>query len=298
MKISYIFGLIILVEIASSCNNNKLVVNNDLKEWGLQGEVKMITEIDYSNSGKYTTYLQFNPYGFVQKQSSFNPDGSLIRKWEYKNNARNQKLVRYCYVLKDSLSGILHYSYNKDEKIVEEKLLNPKGGLISNTIHEYDGNLNEIERKFLNENSKILSRVSYKYGNKKYIIEELHSDSVTRQFWKQKNIYNPQGLNVEILYVTLKDSLVNRSTYSYLSNKQVGEVCSYNGKSELISKNRYEYDNQLNITGKLMYYALEKTSEKRSFVYKYDQHNNWTSRYEYINNKLDDMITRKLEYYE
>jgi hypothetical protein len=298
MKISYIFGLIILVQIASSCNNNKVVVNNDLKEWGLHGDVKMITEIDYSNSGKYTTYLQFNPEGLVQEQSSINPDGSLIRKWEYKYNARNQKLERYCYVLKDSLSEILHYSYNKDDKIGEEKLLNPLGGLISNTVHEYDAKQNEIERRFLDKNSKIQSRVSYKYGNKKYIIEELHSDSITRQFWKQKNIYNPQGLNVEILYVTLKDSLVNRSTYSYLSNKQVGEACSYNGKSELSSKNTYKYDKQLNITEKLMYYPLEKTTDKHTFVYKYDEHNNWISRYEYINTKLDDMITRKLEYYE
>ena len=103
---------------------------------------------------------------------------------------------------------------------------------------------------------------------------------------------------MEILYLSLNDSLIKRSTYTYLSNKQVNEASFYNGKGELISKNTYEYDNQLNITGKLMYYPIEKTTEKHSFVYKYDTHNNWTSRYEYIDNKLGDMITRKLEYYE
>jgi hypothetical protein len=295
---AYISGFIIIAQIAVSCDKNSAVVNNELKEWRLLGAVKTVSEIDYSNTGKYTTYLRFNPNGLIQEQSSFNPDGSLIRKWKYEYNGRNQKLARYCYVLNDSLSGILHYSYNENDKIVEEKLLNPQGGLISKTEYEYDVNQNEIERRFIDENTKIQGRILYKYDDKKNVIEELHFDSAIHQNWKQKNIYNPEGLNVEILYLSLNDSLLKKSTYTYLSGKQVGEACFYDGKSELISKTTYLYDKQLNTTYKLLFYLLDKKTEKHLFVYKYDRHKNWTSRMEYINNEIDDIITRKLEYYK
>jgi hypothetical protein len=295
---AYLFIFLIIAQIATSCNKNNQVVNNELKEWKLSGAVKAVSEIDYSNTGKYTTYLRFRPNGFIQEQSSFNPDGSLIRKWEFEYNGRNQKLARYCYVLNDSLSGIMHYSYNENNKIVEEKLLNPKGGLISKIEYEYDVNQNETERKFINENTELQGRILFRYDDQKNIIEELHFDSVMHQNWKQRNTYNTQGLMTEILHLSLNDSLLNKSTYTYLSDKQVGEVCFYNGNNELISKTTYQYDKQLNTTYKLLFYVLDKKEEKHSFVYKYDRHKNWISRMEYINDEIDDIITRKLEYYK
>ena len=233
-----------MVLIATSCDKNKIVVNNELKEWRLQGAVRAISETDYSNTGKYTTYLLFKPTGFIQEQTAYNPDGSLIRRWEFEYNGRNQKLTRSCYVLNDSLSGILHYSYNKNDKIAGEKLENPQGGIISDTEYEYDVNQNEIERRFLGENDRILGRILYKYDDKKNAVEELHIDSVLHQYWKLKNIYNREGLTLEILYLSLNDSLIKKTTYTYLTNKQVDEAYFYNSKGELISKTTYQYDKQ------------------------------------------------------
>ena len=298
MNNAYVAGFIIMAQIAVSCNKSNVFVNNEMKEWRLQGSVKSVSETDYSNTGKYTTFLLFRPNGFIQEQSAFNPDGSLIRRWIFEYNSRNQKLTRSCYVLKDSLSGILHYSYNKHDKISEEKLLNPQGGLISDTEYEYDVNQNEIGRRFLNGNAKSQGQILFRYDDKKNVIEEIHIDSVLRQRWKQENKYNRKGLNVEILYLSLKDSLIKKSTYTYLSNKQVGEACFYSGKNELISKTTYQYDKYLNTTGKIIFYVPDKKIEKHIFVYEYDENNNWTSRKEYINNEIDDIITRKLEYYK
>ncbi len=298
MNSAYISGFIIMAQLATSCTKNSIAVNNELKEWRLQGAVKTVSEIDYSNTGKYTTYLLFKPNGFIQEQSAYNPDGSLIRRWEFEYNTRNQKLTRSCYVLNDSLSGILHYSYNKNNKITGEKLVNPQGGIISDTEYEYDVNQDEIERKFLGENDKILGRILYKYDDKKNVTEELHIDSVNRQHWKLKKKYNREGLTMEILYLSLNDSLIKKTTYTYLPDKLVDEACFYNSKSEIISKTTYQYDKQLNTTSMLMFNALDKKTEKHLFVYVYDKQKNWTSRMEYINNEIYDIITRKLEYYK
>ena len=298
MKRNHFIGLILVSIISFSCNKNDIALHNELKEWKLKGKVRSISEINYSGTGKYTTWLLFNPDGFIQEQSSFNPDGSLIRKWKFEYNDRNLKLTRSCYVLNDSLSEILHFSYNENEKITEEKLLNPQGGLISDVEHEYDVNLNEIEKRFKDENEKIHGRISYKYDDNNNIIEVINSDLILNQNWKQKNIYNPEGLNVEILYLTLNDSLLKRSTYTYLPNRQVDEACFYNNKNELISKTTYKYDSQLNVTSKLTYYPIDKRTEQHTFEYEYDKNKNWTSLKEYINNEPGDIIIREFEYYK
>jgi hypothetical protein len=293
----HFIGLILVSIISFSCNKKDIAVHNELKEWKLKGKVRSISEINYSGTGKYTTYLQFNPNGFIQEQSSFNPDGSLIRRWKFEYNDRNLKLKRSCYVLNDSLSEILYFFYNENDKITEEKLINPQGGLISDIEHKYDIAQNEIERRFKDENGKIQNRILYKYDDNKKVIEELDSNFVLHQYWELKNIYNLEGLNVEILYLSLNDSLLKRSTYTYL-NKHVDEACFYNNKNELISKTTYKYDSQLNVTSKLTYYPFDKKTEKRTFEYEYDKNKNWTSLKEYINNEPGDIIIRKLEYYK
>jgi hypothetical protein len=104
---------------------------------------------------------------------------------------------------------------------------------------------------------------------------------------------------VEILYLTLNDSLLKRSTYTYLPNRQVYEACFYNNnKNELISKTTYKYNSQLSVTSKLTYYPFDKKTEKRTFEYEYDKNKNWTSLKEYINNEPGDIIIREFEYYK
>jgi hypothetical protein len=142
MNSAYI-GFIIVAQIAVSCNKSNVQVNNELKDWRLKDTVKSVSETNYSNTGKYTTFLLFRPTGFIQEQSAFNPDGSLIRRWIFEYNSLDQKLTRSCYVLNDSLSGILHYSYNKHDNIVKEELKNPRGELISDTEFDYSVTQNE-----------------------------------------------------------------------------------------------------------------------------------------------------------
>ena len=297
MKYKYTFGLILLTLLAASCKKNSEGLYNDLKMYKLQGPVKTISEIDYSNTGKYTTYLSFNADGFTQEQSTYNQDGSLIRKWKFEYNNLNQKISRSCYILKDSLSEILHYSYNENAKLKNEKSVNPKGRLITEIKHEYDSRQNEIEKKFYDENSKIQGGIRYIYDNNNNVVEELQYDSVYNQNLKQKKTYNPEGLNVETVYLTMHDSLLRRVTNVFLPNKQVGETCTYYSLNELVSKTTYEYDKKLNVIRKLIYSPQDKTTEKHTFEYTYDKYKNWTSRNEYINGEPVDMITRKIEYY-
>lgn len=298
MKHKYTLGLIFVTLLAAACkNNSEGPPDNDLKLYKLQGPVKTISETDYSNTGKYTTYLSFNTNGFIQEQSSFNPDGSLIRKWRYEYNNQNLKITRFTYILNDSLSEILHYSYNLNDRLDYEKLLNSKDELISIVKHEYDAKQNESAKRFLDGKSKIQGGILYTYDDKKNVVEEVHFDSVFHQNFKQIKSYTHEGFVNEIKYLSMKDSLLRRVTNSYLPNNQLGETCSYYGQNELVSKTTFEYDENLNITSKLIWSPIDKTSVKHTFQYRYDKYKNWTSRNEFVNNEPVDMITRKLDYY-
>ena len=52
------------------------------------------------------------------------------------------------------------------------------------------------------------------------------------------------------------------------------------------------------MTLKQSFTPLGEMEAKLSFTYTYDKNNNWTMRYEYLNDKVDDVISRKFEYYK
>jgi hypothetical protein len=114
---------------------------------------------------------------------------------------------------------------------------------------------------------------------------------------KLRKKYTTEGLNSEILYLSMKDSVLRRITNVFLSNKQIGETCVYFTQNELVSKTTFGYDKNLNVIRKLVYSTEDKTTQNHTFEYKYDRYNNWTSRNEFVNNEPVDMITRKIDYY-
>jgi len=297
MNKSFILIIISIAQLLSSCQENSGNINNERNEWKLNGAIKSILEIDYSKTGKYKAWLLFNPAGFIQEQTTYNPDGTLIRRWSYTYNSLNQKLTRHCYVLKDSLSGILHYTYNQNGKITKEKLVTPAGLPISDVEYQYDKNQNVVEKRFIDAHGKIIVQVKSNFESNK-LIEELQLDSMAHQIGKIRYSYNKDGLNIEMTSYSPQDKMVKRTRYSYLANRQVGQTSLYNEHDELSSKIIYKYDNQGNMILKQTLNQPGEITEKRTFNYKYDNRHNWIFRYEYLNDRVEDILSRKLEYYK
>jgi len=297
MNKSFILIIVAFAQLICSCQENSSDVTNERNVWKLNGSVKSISETDYSKNGKYKARLLFNPAGFIQEQTTYNPDGSLIRKWKYTYNPQNQKLTRNCYVLKDSLSGILHYTYNQNGKITDEKLVTPAGFPISYVEYQYDKNQNEIEKRFRDAKGKIIVMVRNKFADHK-LIEEIQLDSMAHQIGKNRYCYNKDGLNIEMTTFSPQDSVVKSTRYTYLSNRQVGQTSLFNEHNDLSSKIDYKYDDQGNLTLKQTFNLPGELTEKRTYSYKYDDQHNWIFRYEYLNDQVEDIISRKLEYYK
>jgi hypothetical protein len=271
--------------------------NTDLEQWKLKGNVKSLTEIDYSKSGKYTAQLFFTNNGLIKQQSSFNPDGTLIRKWVFTYNKNDLKLSRKCYILNDSLSNVMYYYYNQINKNSLILSCDATGNLSSRIMYTFDSRSNVIEEKTVDGGASLKKMSLHRYDKQNRLIEDVCIDSILKKNWKQEYSYN-SGQLAEISYSSLQDSIINRKRFCYLANNRVYSVSFYDYRNNLISLTKYRYDNQGNAIEMIVYSPDGRIQEKRDYHYKYDNYDNWIFVSEFCNGLPEKVITRELKYYE
>ncbi|HLN72584.1 MAG TPA: hypothetical protein VK205_04765 [Prolixibacteraceae bacterium] len=273
------------------------IITNDYQQYNLKGKVKSISEINYSANGKYRTIIQFDEQGFIKEQASYNPDGSLIRKWVNEYNSDHLKVSRSCYVGHDSLSYILRYYYNRQGKLIWTKLFDSNNYLESQYSTEYDDSLNIVKETFLGDDASYKNLVVHTYNDQNKIKEDLFLDTVRNHEWKQLYHYNDRSQLEEIILQSPNDSILNKTKYTYLSNNKVDKVYHYNAKMELESITDYNYDSMDNIVEILEITPDNITRKSNTYQYNYDKNGNWTFLSETENHKNGNIITRKIEYY-
>lgn len=270
---------------------------NDYQQHNLKGNVKSISEINYSPNGKYRTVILFNEQGFITEQASYNPDGFLIRKWVNEYNSDNFKVSRFCYVGQDSLSYILRYFYNRQGKLIWTKLFDSNDYLVSQYATEYDDRMNVVKETFLGEDATYKNGVIHAYNDENKIREDLFIDSVRNHTWKQLYHYNNHLQVAEIFVKSSDDSMINKARYTYLSNNKVDRIYHYNARMELEFITDYTYDSQDNIVEILELTSDNITRQSKTYQYNYDQKGNWTFLSETDNHQNGNILTRKIEYY-
>ncbi len=291
----FIFALILIV--CFSCRNrlNEKNPENDLGRWGLKGNIKLLKEKTYSQSGKYSTRILFNKEGNIIEQSGFNPDGSLIRTWIYKYE-NERKVSRDCYVQNDSLSYTLLYHYGANGKLKSTSLIHNKGqsGIRSELF--YDDFENLIKEVVYASNNQVESEVAYKYDQRHRLIEENHNNSLGNKKWKQTFQYCKKGLKEKEYFFTTNDSLLQQIYYKYNKRNKLVEKAIYNASGELIEKseNKFEKNGNIAETNSLL---QDGVLINQKYQYKYDKSGNWYFLVQYKNDNLEKTIERELEYY-
>nr|WP_321426932.1 hypothetical protein [uncultured Acetobacteroides sp.] len=277
-----------------SCSTKQ--VENDRTRQLLKGEVKSIIETCYSLSGKRATVVNFTTSGFVSKQSGYNPDGSLIRTWIFEYNMHNQPIKKICYVMNDSLSYITRYFYNKMGKLNYTIQLNSNGYSYVDSRFIYDSNKNKAEEFYYSSKKNASLKITYKYDKENRIIEQVFVDSTIHQTWRQINKYS-SGLLTESANKTMYDSLLLRQTYTYDEKDRIVDVRQFDGRNRPIMKTSYVYDSHGNKTKVITLSGDNSIKERRTYVYKYDKHGNYTFLLEYVNGDLECTTTRDIQYY-
>ena len=296
-RYSLLLTMVILAMLCGCKKKQPLNVPNDLQQFNLKGKVKSISEINYSTTGKYHTRILFNEKGFITEQTSYNPDGTLIRKWINDYDKDIYKTSRHCYVLNDSLSYILRYYYNRQGKLIWTKLFNARESLISIYSTEYDDSLNIIKETLLGEDANFKHLVVHSYNSQNKIEEDIFIDSVRNKTWKQMYRYNNQSQVEEITIKSPNDSLIKKTKYTYLINNKIDKAFHYTAHLALESITAYSYDSLDNIVSMTELSPDKVPLKEQTYQYNYDQQGNWTFLSESINHQPGNIITRSIEYY-
>jgi hypothetical protein len=289
----FTFGIFFFLILIAGCRNPSSKPTSDKEEMKLRGPVKYIGEIEYTRTGKYTNYYSFLNSGEILEQSSFNPDGSLIRKWKCQFDPEGRKTTLQCFVKNDSLSYVLHYFYNNRGKI-SSTYLDQHGVYAKRSDILYNENDEVIKEVIFGMNSGIESQTDYTYAQGK-VKEEKHYEKFQNRRWKQiyhfekskktTTYLNDDGLlmNTVIVRMDAKDRMIAEDIYDKKNTLQKSTIYSYNRTGDF-SK----------ITVKIPSEALHQTHR---YFYQYDQHSNWILLVDSLDNEIDKTLTRKIQYY-
>ena len=95
-----------------------------------------------------------------------------------------------------------------------------------------------------------------------------------------------------------KGDLRTKDISKYDEDGNMNENTYYNADGELIWKNNYQYDEDGNRTESTSYNADGELNWNYKYQYEYDKIKNWIVRTEYIDDILESIIEREIEYYE
>lgn len=271
---------------------------NDLLEKGLNGEVKMISELNYKAIEKFGSPVKENldtkwTYTFDEKgneieQNKFNKSEELVKKTASNYDKNGNLIDKIEYKANGDLKRKYTYKHDVNENIIEVNEYNANNKLSLKDIYNYDEEGNEIEHYVYWSNGDLRIKWTSKYdeiGNK---IESLeHSGSGTIN---ERNAY---------MYDNNRN-LVERNLYDAYNVIENGSV-SYGGEI-LEYKWIFKYNTMGHLIEETIYNSNDILQFMRIFKYEFDEKENWIVKTEFKGSeegkiKATEIIERELEYY-
>lgn len=278
--------LLFISAILLGCNST-IVFESDLSKSNIRGKVKSVIESEFTASGDGFNYKK----GFEQerKEMIFNEDGNEILQ------NLSAGLIGFIYTKKNF--------YDENNKIDHSTFVDEKGNLIFEDFYTYDINGNEVIYYHKNDEGKIFVDEIKIWENDTSISSEIiYNEGYL--YSHETTIYNSQGSKLEtektifnkvgkIERKTLeKPSQFNPATIDYAEIDTTGNIIADSKYSVSIEYNQYgDYK-------EIFYVYLNKKQTKTTYLYSYDDKNNWISRVEYLDGEAQKVTERIFEYFK
>jgi YD repeat-containing protein len=208
-------------------------------------------------------------------------DGSKVKTVK---ELRYKASIKFGELIKDELEECVIFTYDEQERLLEESRYNPDGSLDRKTVckyagdpveqmscscdsvvgfitvYAYDEKGREIEHKhytYEGDRANLYQRIIYVYDDEGNLVESTHEDA---EIAKTTLKYDRSGNILEKTYVNSYDGsfnernvyryseqgkLVETESYDYTGNLLQREIYSYNAKGEMIESNAYKSDDSL-----------------------------------------------------
>lgn len=305
-------SIIILIVLISSVYPFVAIgqVQNDLVRQNLSGNVKSLTEYNYSVKkvhGKLQELLtgksrsNYNNHGNKTEEYIYNADASIDTRAVYTYD--NGLLIQEDSYNPDGSKGFTNiYKYDKKGNIVSVKLYDGYGGLFLRTTSEYDDNDNEIEEinyAQVAEKDKhkdvVLNKTTWQYDDKGNMVKELYYDGDSAVTKTTTYMYDNSG-NKTVQEKTESGTSL-KTTYKYDSRGKQTEEDQYDASGNIVVKITSNYDDKGNEVEQNFYDKDNNLQTHTVFQIGYDKNGNWIRKVQIDNDRTASIIVREIGYY-
>jgi hypothetical protein len=271
---------------------------------GLQRRVKSIAIKEYTATGDSTQrgeplesiVKQYNEQGFLTEIKEFNEDGTIAQRQVvvHLKKQREELLYGEDGKLLEKIVSKLNSAGNPTQSIV----MNERGNVQEKTVYLYDEKERLVRQSGYDAKGKMSENCYYTYNN-----DVLNEYLGFGEYENKKIVYKYDALKnpVELLVYDSKTNVfLEKITQQFDKNKNLTEISYWDEKNVLKSSVSYRYDEKDNLLEYTVSDTDKNISDKFSFDYQYDTHNNWTLQIVYKGGgkQAESRIERSIEYYD
>jgi hypothetical protein len=231
----------------------------------------------------------------------YNKRKTKLEHWRFTNNTTMKKKFLCSETFLKNGQKYKKIDYLKENTTLYTK----RGDFLQSTefsehnpgeISVYDSLGREIMYRSLSGNTKLPDVETFAYDSTGHVTLYTSSSGVAEYDYKEISVYDKKGNLLSESEYSLKDSLKQKSIYTYGEN--ISERKTYDGNGQLESITIKKYDNKGNLLHKedtdniLINYSHVSTT-----TYEYDANNNWTKESWRDGHGYVYITSREIDYY-
>lgn len=285
MRNKGLFGSLLAVALVCvSCGGPS--VENDLKDLGLRGKVKSVSEKRFHALQKEN--------GEVVKTNFFRGES----EWDYcESFDKKGNYLNIVFLDRDGDTVASNqYEYDEKGKLSFKRYYDEGKKLKMSSQYEYDMLGREKVLYELDEEGYLVCASNTEY-NDENLIETCTSINNKGAFVRQTVVQkNKSGYCTDYKYFNEERVLSNWRKETHDEEGKLLEMKVLNPDESLMFKVKYEYNLQGDLVNTTPF-AEEEEYMSESFVYDYDKKSNWVRKIQYLGDSLVSVTEREIEYY-
>jgi len=279
----------------------------DIKKDNLFGKIHTIQTMEYiavQNGGMIekgdkisSLFLKYNDTGYLLESSEYNSDGSLMQKEVFEYDKKNNRITELLYTESDKIDQRIEIKYNTLRLPIKQFTKDDKGRVFQKTTFLYDERNNLIQQSGYDERGKLAEKSYYTYDDKGNLI--LYTGYGEFDNRKISYKYDNDNRIIESMCVDIQGNFVEKITYQYENSPQSVRKTYLDKDNKPLKSELCMYDTYDNLLEIMLFNEHGAITEKYTFLYQYDEKQNWTILTTYMNSdkKAISITERVIEYY-
>jgi len=235
------------------------------------------------SEGTKISSSNFNEYGKVIEQISYNADGTVLNSTITKYNAEGNPIELVTTSSIKELDKRIVVNYNESKYPSESIILDLNGKNLLRSEYLYDENNLLVEIISKSDDNKIFFKVVNNYNEDRTPNKTMMLDKAGNIIGKRNYSYGPDGYKVEIMGKDIEVMPFKTESFDKKGNRE--EEVTYNAEGKMVAKTKNIYDKGGNILEKIIETPSANMRTRTKYIYDKDL------LVEQINyNKLDEPV--------